>query len=373
MSTGVVPDVRADGGTGPPTAPAKDAVALEGVTKRYGDVVAVMDLTLRVAAGEFLTLLGPSGCGKTTSLRMIGGFETPDSGAIRIDEVDMAHRPPYKRPVNTVFQQYALFPHLSVRDNIAYGLRHGRQDRSAIRGRVEEMMDLMQIPELGDRRPRQLSGGQQQRVALARALVMNPKVLLLDEPLGSLDYKLRKAMQFELRRIHREVGVTFIYVTHDQEEAMTMSDRIVILNRGRIEQDGSPKEIFDEPASAFVADFIGDTNLLEGTVTEARDGHARVDLGPLGEAVGAAAQAVSAGALAKVSVRPTDLRVESADGSAAIIEDAVLVGGHVAMTIRSGERMITAHVTRDQALAPGTAVQLHFDSDRIRIFAGDAE
>ncbi|MCD6726609.1 MAG: ABC transporter ATP-binding protein [Solirubrobacteraceae bacterium] len=344
-------------------------MTLEGVRKRYGDVLAVDDVSLDVRAGEFLTLLGPSGCGKTTTLRLIGGFEQPDRGAIRIDARDVAGEPPYRRPVNTVFQQYALFPHLDVRRNIGYGLRHAGVDGREIARRVSDIMELMQIPEVGDRRPRQLSGGQQQRVALARALVMEPRVLLLDEPLGSLDYKLRKDMQFELKRIHREVGVTFIYVTHDQEEAMTMSDRIVVMNRGRIEQQGGPEEIFDRPRTAFVADFIGDTNVVDGVVTSVEGDHATVDLGALGTVGGSLATSLGVGDAAQVSIRPNDVRVEVDAAAAAIVEETVLVGGHVAMKIACGETSVTANVPRGKGLEPGTAVRLDVDSERIRIFA----
>ncbi len=345
------------------------AVELLNVTKRYGDVTAIKDLDLRVEDGEFLTLLGPSGCGKTTTLRLIGGFETPNRGEILIGGDDMSARPAYKRPVNTVFQQYALFPHLSVSRNIGYGLKHAGVDKRETEQRVSQMMDLMQIPELGDRRPRELSGGQQQRVALARALVLNPEVLLLDEPLGSLDYKLRKEMQFELKRIHREVGVTFIYVTHDQEEAMTMSDRIVVMSKGQIEQDATPTEIFDRPLTAFVADFIGDTNIVHGTVTRIDGGHASVDLGPLGEIGGSSDDDLHTGDRVRVSIRPTDVRVEPGEPGDAIVQDSVLVGGHIAMKITSRDETVVAHVGRGASFEPGADVRLHVDSDRIRIFA----
>jgi spermidine/putrescine transport system ATP-binding protein len=347
------------------------AVQLENVTKRYGDVTAIEDLDLRVEDGEFLTLLGPSGCGKTTTLRLIGGFEAPNRGVIRIGGDDMSSRPAYKRPVNTVFQQYALFPHLSVSRNIGYGLKHAGTGREETARRVDEMMHLMQIPDVGDRRPRELSGGQQQRVALARALVMNPEVLLLDEPLGSLDYKLRKDMQFELKRIHREVGVTFIYVTHDQEEAMTMSDRIVVMSNGHIEQDATPAEIFDRPLTAFVADFIGDTNIVHGVVTRIENGHATVDLGPLGEIGGSTDDNVAPGDRVRVSIRPTDVRVEAGPSGGAVVQDSVLVGGHIAMKITSGEETVVAHVGRGTSFEPGSDVRLHVDSDRIRVFAAD--
>ena len=354
--------------TGAPVGDA-DAVELENVTKRYGDVTAVEDLDLRVGNGQFLTLLGPSGCGKTTTLRLIGGFEAPNRGVIRIAGDDMSSRPAYQRPVNTVFQQYALFPHLSVSQNIGYGLKHAGVSRSETAQRAATMMELMQIPDVGDRRPRELSGGQQQRVALARALVMEPKVLLLDEPLGALDYKLRKEMQFELKRIHREVGVTFIYVTHDQEEAMTMSDRIVVMSHGHIEQDASPAEIFDRPLTAFVADFIGDTNIVHGPVMRIEGGHATVDLGPLGEIGGSTDDQLSSGDRVRVSIRPTDVRVEAGDAGEAVVQDSVLLGGHIAMKITSGEETVVAHVARGSSYEPGANVYLHVDSDRIRVFA----
>jgi len=237
-------------------------VELEGVTRRFGEVIAVDAVDLQVVRGEFLSLLGPSGCGKTTTLRLIAGFEHPDAGVVRIDGSDVSKLPPYRRPVNTVFQSYALFPHLSVLDNVAYGLKQRGLGRRERRLRALEMLDLVHLPDLGRRRPKELSGGQQQRVALARALVMTPKVLLLDEPLGALDLKVRKALQIELKRIQQEVGITFVYVTHDQEEALAMSDRVAVMSHGRIEQLAPPQEIYDHPATDFVAGFIGDTNFI---------------------------------------------------------------------------------------------------------------
>jgi spermidine/putrescine transport system ATP-binding protein len=244
-------------------------VELVGVTKRFGDVVAVDALDLTVRPGEFLSLLGPSGCGKTTTLRLIAGFERPDEGEVRIGGTDVAHLPPYKRNVNTVFQSYALFPHLSVLDNVGYGLKQRGLNKAERHGRAREALELVRLPTLGDRKPKQLSGGQQQRVALARALVMSPQVLLLDEPLGALDLKVRRELQIELKRIQESVGITFVYVTHDQEEALAMSDRVVVMNGGRIEQLGPPREIYDAPATEFVASFIGETNFIRqngGTV-----------------------------------------------------------------------------------------------------------
>jgi spermidine/putrescine transport system ATP-binding protein len=238
-------------------------VELRGVTKRFDDVVAVDNIDLSVKNGEFLSLLGPSGCGKTTTLRLIAGFEQPEEGEILIAGEDVAGLPPYKRDVNTVFQSYALFPHLNVLDNVAYGLKQRGLRKPARENKAREALGLVRLEQLERRKPRQLSGGQQQRVALARALVMEPKVLLLDEPLGALDLRVRKQLQIELKRIQHSVGITFVYVTHDQEEALVMSDRVAVMHAGRIEQLGPPREIYDEPASRFVADFIGETNFIK--------------------------------------------------------------------------------------------------------------
>ena len=246
-------------------------VRLEGLNKTFKEVVAVHDLDLIVAEGEFFSLLGPSGCGKTTTLRMIGGFEEPTEGRVLLGGEDVTHLPPNKRDVNTVFQSYALFPHLDVGENVAYGLKRKKVDRSEIGARVTEMMELVRLEGYERRKVHQLSGGQQQRVALARALVNRPQVLLLDEPLGALDLKLRKQMQLELKRIQQEVGITFIYVTHDQEEAMTMSDRLAVMNEGNLEQVGPPDEVYELPGTGFVASFLGASNLLEGSVS-GRDG-----------------------------------------------------------------------------------------------------
>jgi putative spermidine/putrescine transport system ATP-binding protein len=256
----------------PETAPrsAKISTAVDvrvlGARKTYGDVVAVDHVDLEIEQGEFFTLLGPSGSGKTTTLRLIAGFERPDAGRIELSGVDVTNRPPYERDVNTVFQDYALFPHMTVAENVAYGLRVKRVPRAERRRRVEEILRVVRLPQVADRKPIQLSGGQRQRIALARALVNEPKVLLLDEPLGALDLKLRQEMQIELKRIQREVsdvGITFVYVTHDQEEALTMSDRLAVFNDGRIEQIGAPADVYEHPASEFVAGFIGISNVLE--------------------------------------------------------------------------------------------------------------
>jgi len=241
-------------------------VRLVGVRKTYGDVVAVDGVDLEIETGEFFTLLGPSGSGKTTTLRLIAGFERPDEGRIELRGVDVSGKPPYERDVNTVFQDYALFPHMTVADNVGYGLRVKRVPRGERKRRVEEALKVVRLPGLGGRKPIQLSGGQRQRVALARSLVNSPQVLLLDEPLGALDLKLRQEMQIELKRIQREVsdvGITFVYVTHDQEEALTMSDRLAVFNEGRVEQVGAPAEVYERPATEFVAGFVGVSNVLD--------------------------------------------------------------------------------------------------------------
>ena len=243
-------------------APLDPIVRFEAVTKRFGDTLAVDQLDLDIARGEFITLLGPSGCGKSTSLRMLGGFETPSAGRILLDSEDVTGRPPYRRDVNMVFQDYALFPHMTVAENIAFGLEMKGADRAAIEARVAELLALVQLADLAGRQPSQLSGGQRQRIALARALAPDPKVLLLDEPLGALDAKLRQQMQIELKRIQEQTEKTFLFVTHDQEEALTMSDTVVVMNAGRIEQMGGPTELYHHPRSRFVAGFIGETNLL---------------------------------------------------------------------------------------------------------------
>jgi putative spermidine/putrescine transport system ATP-binding protein len=238
-------------------------IRVQGLTKRYGDVVAVDAIDLDIPAGEFFTMLGPSGSGKTTTLRMIAGFETPDEGTIELAGDDVSRLPPYDRPVNTVFQDYALFPHMTVQQNVEYGLMVKRVKKSERRGRAQQALEMVRLGGFGARKPTQLSGGQRQRVALARAIVNRPKVLLLDEPLGALDLKLRQQMQIELKSIQREVGITFVYVTHDQEEALTMSDRIAVFNEGRIEQVGLPAEVYEHPQSEFIAGFVGVSNVLD--------------------------------------------------------------------------------------------------------------
>src|ERR671910_1239051 len=254
------------------------SVELRDVTKRFGDFTAVDDLSLAIGEGEFFTMLGPSGCGKTTTLRMVAGFEEATEGQVLIDGADVVGTPPHRRPTNTVFQSYALFPHLSVADNVAFGLRRKRIAKGEIARRVQEELERVGLSREAKRRPAQLSGGQQQRVALARALVNLPKVLLLDEPLGALDLKLRKGLQIELKRIQRDVGITFIYVTHDQEEALTMSDRIAVMSNGVVEQVADPETVYERPATTFVAGFIGVSNLMPATIEQG--GRVQIDDGP---------------------------------------------------------------------------------------------
>ena len=285
-------------------------VALEGVSKHYDTQVAVRAVDLHVRDGELVTLLGPSGCGKTTTLRMIGGFEEPTAGLIELQGEDVTWLPPYRRNVNTVFQSYALFSHLTVAENVAFGLRFAKATREEARSRVGEALSLVQMQEFRGRKPHQLSGGQQQRVALARALILNPSVLLLDEPLGALDAKLRKTLQIELKALQEQVGITFVYVTHDQEEALTMADRLAVMNGGRIEQVGSPREVYEEPASAYVADFLGVSNLLDAqAIGKDSDGRCRVRVGDF-ELLATRGHTSARGSV-KVVVRPERVRVEA--------------------------------------------------------------
>jgi spermidine/putrescine transport system ATP-binding protein len=286
-------------------------VRLERVTKRFGDVAAVDDLSLDIAEGEFFSMLGPSGCGKTTTLRMIGGFEDPTLGTVYLGGRDVTDQPPYKRDVNTVFQSYALFPHLNVYENVAFGLRRRKVEKADVETRVKDVMKLVDLEGFEPRKPPQMSGGQQQRVALARALVNKPKVLLLDEPLGALDLKLRKQMQLELKRIQSEVGITFIYVTHDQEEAMTMSNRLAVMRHGRIEQLGEPEDVYENPATEFVAGFLGASNLLEGEIKDQSGDDATVLL-EAGTTVRVPVDRIpqDAGTSVKVGVRPEKITIE---------------------------------------------------------------
>jgi spermidine/putrescine transport system ATP-binding protein len=291
-------------------------VRLDRVTKDFGEMVAVDDLSLDIAEGEFFSMLGPSGCGKTTTLRMIGGFEEPSRGTIYLGGRDVTDLPPYRRDVNTVFQSYALFPHLDVYENVAFGLRRKKVPNDDVKTRVAETLRLVDLIGFERRKPSQMSGGQQQRVALARALVNHPKVLLLDEPLGALDLKLRKQMQLELKRIQQEVGITFIYVTHDQEEAMTMSDRLAVIRLGKIEQIGPPEEVYENPQTQFVASFLGASNMLDGELKEQRDGEVAVLLSG-GDVVHLPVDRApfAAGAALRVGVRPEKITIRTDDGT----------------------------------------------------------
>jgi spermidine/putrescine transport system ATP-binding protein len=289
------------------------AVELRNVTKRFGEVVAVDDVSLRIQDGEFFSLLGPSGCGKTTTLRIIAGFETPTEGEMYIQGELMGLTPPFQRNTNMVFQEYALFPHMSVAKNVAFGLEMKKVPKKEIARRVEEALELVRLPGFGERRPDQLSGGQQQRVALARALINRPGVLLLDEPLGSLDLKLRKEMQLELKGLQHRLGITFVYVTHDQEEALTMSDRIAVMDQGKALQVGTPTEIYERPASRFVADFIGETNFLEGVVLT-RDGrHVTVEVAGMPALIAQSAEELAPGEAVTVALRPEKIIIQKED------------------------------------------------------------
>jgi spermidine/putrescine transport system ATP-binding protein len=285
------------------------AVELRDVVKRFGDVVAVERMSLRIRDGEFFSLLGPSGCGKTTTLRMIAGFEQPTQGEVFIASRPVAGVPAFERNTNMVFQNYALFPHMTVAQNVAFGLEMKRVSRSETKQRVTEALEMVRLPGMEDRRPKQLSGGQQQRVALARALVNRPEVLLLDEPLGALDLKLRKEMQLELKDLQHRVGITFVYVTHDQEEALTMSDRIAVMHDGRVLQIGSPTEIYERPTSRFVADFIGETNILDGEVVAQSNGQYEVKIRPDLTVRVPAGEESRAGPRVMVAIRPEKIRI----------------------------------------------------------------
>ncbi len=298
-----------------PEAGQQAAVKLSGITKRFGEFVAVDDLSLEIWAGEFFSLLGPSGCGKTTTLRMIAGFEEPTRGEISVAGEPVRGVPPYRRPVNTVFQSYAIFPHLDVFDNVAFGLRRSGVKGEELRQRVTEACAMVQLEGFEKRKPGMLSGGQQQRVALARALVNRPKVLLLDEPLGALDLKLRKEMQLELKSLQHEVGITFVYVTHDQEEALTMSDRIAVMNEGKVQQVADPATLYELPKNRFVANFIGQTNVFSGTVESVSEDKVtlRTHVGARVEAVAPQGVTVEVGLEAHAAVRPEKVRL-GADG-----------------------------------------------------------
>ena len=362
-------------------------VRLDRVTKRFHEVVAVDDLSLEIQRGEFFSMLGPSGCGKTTTLRMIGGFEEPSEGAIYLGETDVTGLPPFKRDVNTVFQNYALFPHLTVFENVAFGLRRRKVATDQIASEVTAMLELVELPGYEARKPSQLSGGQQQRVALARALINHPRVLLLDEPLGALDLKLRKQMQLELKRIQTEVGITFIYVTHDQEEAMTMSDRIAVMRAGRIEQLGNPEELYERPTTPFVAGFLGVSNLLEGEVAGHDGALVSIRLRD-GTVLRAPADGVAASGPVRVGVRPEKLRVEAGEAGpsdglnalAGVVLDASYIGVSTQYVIQTadGHRLTVYAQNLDtagasEAMAGGQRVHLTWKPQHTFVISGPAE
>jgi spermidine/putrescine transport system ATP-binding protein len=353
-------------------------VAFESVTKRFGDFAAVDDITFVVPEGSFFSLLGPSGCGKSTTLRMVSGFEDPDQGVIRIGDDVVNGTPPYRRPTNMVFQRWALFPHMTVFDNVAFGPSVARSRGAALRSRVAEALELVGLSGFADRKPRQLSGGQMQRVALARALINRPKVLLLDEPLGALDLKLRLQMQIELKHIQESVGTTFVYVTHDQGEALTMSDQIAIMRNGRIEQIAAPHEVYDAPATRFVASFVGNVNFLPVEVRGVSGESARVAIGPQEFSV-------------KVGVDPQQARGEIAlryeqirigDGAAAQpvhlparVRDVVFSGSavHYVVEIDGGQRLTveTPHVPDELPLARDTTVEIGWRGSAVRLYPAE--
>jgi len=350
-------------------------VVLVDLVKRFADVTAVAGINLDMPPGEFFSLLGPSGCGKTTTLRLIAGFERPDEGQILLDGEDMAQTPPHKRKVNTVFQNYALFPHLSVAENVSFGLKYKDVSKQDARSRVSEALELVRLTGFERRRPSQLSGGQQQRVALARALVLNPEVLLLDEPLGALDAKLRKQLQIELKSLQEEVGITFIYVTHDQEEALTMSDRLAVMSNGRVEQVGTPSEVYEEPRTAYVADFLGVSNLMDAKA-QGMDAQGRANV-RLGEFDIAAAQGdIDALGDVKVVIRPERVKLDEAGTTGenrvpGMVERVVYVGSIMQVIVHLAPgATLQAWVQNEGEGLPygqGQSVSVHLPSEALRV------
>ncbi len=353
------------------------AVELVNLTKAYGSFRAVDNLSLQIKEGEFFSILGPSGCGKTTTLRLIAGFETPTSGQIYLQGQPISGVPAFQRPINTVFQNYALFPHMTVAQNVAFGLEMQRLPRKEIEHRVREALAMVRMADRANSRPHQLSGGQQQRVALARALVNRPSVLLLDEPLGALDLKLRKAMQLELKQIQQEVGITFIYVTHDQEEALTMSDRIAVMGHGQVLQCATPEEIYERPQSRYVANFIGETNFLEGTLLSL-NGTARIQLEPeLSIAAEPCQRDLAEGTQVTVAIRPEKIALSAVNGDPkalrGIVREAVYIGTDMRYFVRLGERTeIVARLpnvgaARDQRFRRGDTVYVSWAAENARL------
>jgi ABC-type Fe3+/spermidine/putrescine transport system ATPase subunit len=371
---------RRDAGAG---ARAKGTVSLESVTVRYGDLEAVSNLSLEVAAGEFLAILGPSGSGKTTTMRIIGGFVRPDEGNVRISGVDVNDLPPFRRDANTVFQSYALFPHMTVEDNVAYALRMQRVGRAERRRRAGEMLELVQLAHVAKRRPSELSGGMQQRVAIARALAGKPSVLLLDEPLGALDKKLREEMQFELRHLQTTLGTTFIYVTHDQEEALALSDRLVVMHDGRIEQSGPPAEVYDSPSTLWVAGFVGSSNQLAGVVRSVGE-RIEIDCDVTRIVADHAHDELHPGDRVVAVIRPDDVALSAPAGTAdrvnlveALVEDRINVGGQVRAVARTrgGIELVAqgprASVFADGDLRPGQQIDLRWEPSAVHVYRNE--
>ena len=358
---------------------ARGEIELSKLTKQFDAVTAVAGIDLHIPAGEFFSLLGPSGCGKTTTLRMVAGFEQPTSGEILLDGTDVAYTPAHERNVNTVFQNYALFPHLNVYDNIAFGLKRAKRPKAEIRERVGNALELVQLPGYEGRKSSQLSGGQQQRVALARALILNPDVLLLDEPLGALDAKLRKALQIELKSLQQEVGITFLYVTHDQEEALTMSDRLAVMKGGHIEQVGVPQEVYEDPETLYVADFLGVSNLMQATIVSSGTGACRAALEGYELKTRGTNRHVTGEV--KIVIRPERIELEvhgSASGQnriPAMVERVVYAGSEIQVIVRAATgEALQALVQNKGGGIPyeqGTPVQLHLPVDALRVLPSD--
>jgi spermidine/putrescine transport system ATP-binding protein len=372
-----------EGGAIPPEqhSPSVPSVRLDRVTKRFGDLAAVRQLTLDIERGEFFTLLGPSGCGKTTTLRMVAGFEEPSEGRVLLEGEDVTGLPAFKRPTNTVFQSYALFPHLSVERNVAFGLERKKVPKGDVRSRVAEEIERVGLASEAKRKPNQLSGGQQQRVALARALVNRPAVLLLDEPLGALDLKLRKQLQVELKGIQRDVGITFVYVTHDQEEALTMSDRIAVMNRGLVEQVGAPEMVYERPGTTFVAGFIGVSNLMPGDVMSANGARTELKL-DAGVTVRTESAGATVGERAHAVVRPEKLELHPLDSGSpedrpsveGIIESSLYLGTATQVVVKLGDGTAmtvlvpnTDEAARQQMPGAGARVRLAWANEHIHI------
>jgi len=340
-------------------------VKFEGVGKSYGPVVALQEVSLEVSQGEFLTLLGPSGSGKTTLLMILAGLVEPSRGRVWIDGIDSTYTPSHQRGVGVVFQSYALFPHLTIYENIAFPLRMRRISEAEVRKRVAEVLEAVRLPGVEDRVPRELSGGQQQRIALARCIVYQPAIILMDEPLGALDKRLREQMQLEIKRLHRELGMTVLYVTHDQEEAMALSDRICLMNNGSIEQFGTPAELYFQPISVFSGDFLGESNLLQGQVREVSAGTVQVEIGPTSRIRAQAGAGAAAGAKVTCLVRPEAVQVVDGSGCdnevEAVVQDVVVAGGVTRIYARMGDgtRILSVRLTsRHSQINRGTPIRL---------------